>query len=80
MGELYNVSFTKEEIEYILEAFDIFPTINAYGGDAVRIEDSINAKLGAALNRSEDTSFNLGSGDPSDYTLEDEVGVGSDEE
>ena len=76
MDELYNVSLTKEEIEYIMEAFDIFPTINSYGGNAVKIEDSINAKLAAALERKEDTSFNF---NDNDYLLEDEVGVGEEE-
>jgi len=69
----YNISLTKEEIEYILEAFDIFPTINSYGGNAVKIEDSINAKLSSALEREKVQDFNFGSENPKNYTLEDEV-------
>ena len=70
-NDAHYVQLTEEEIKYIMEAFDIFPTINAYGGRAVQIEDSINAKLAAALERDSAAAFNM---DENDTLIEDEVG------
>ena len=67
------VNLTIEEMNYIVEALGLFPTINVYGNEAIRIEDRINKELTTAMEEYEDGDTSRVVNDDYSDELEDEV-------
>lgn len=67
------VNLSIEEMNYIVEALGLFPTINAYGNEAIRIEDRINKELTTAMEEYEDGDTSRVVNDDYSDELEDEV-------